>query len=313
MRKYLLLLIIVTTLGIIAWLVWSNRGSTLSGSDREFSFDPEVDITRIEISSPVSEAHLIKQEKWTINNTEVDQKKVNTLIRLSSQVHAAGPASIELQSTLEKKLRNGKRFTIYSGRKRIISYTVCKHNRQLYALRDRKRKPYRIEIRGFSNTDLYSLLEDKPENWQSLFILNRRSDEIREVRITNFQDPQKGFQLSVSEEGDISLYDHSGHDISGQADVDLLSEYLFFFSHIPFELQYDSLPSIDTNARFFRLELTCRNGSKDLITGYPKSVPESDYVDPVFFIGIMNNKRGVELRYNEFDPILLPAEYFLKK
>ena len=313
MRRYILPIAIITFLGILAWLIWSSRGSTLSGSDKEFSFDPEIIISRIEIRSPGSEVLLEKHDKWMTNQAEADEKKVRTLIQLSSQVRAVSPVSREVQSIVKDKLTKGKQITFYSGRKKIRSYTVYKHSNKLYALKDGKNKPYRIEIRGFSNTDLFRLLEDNSENWKSLYILNSKPAEILDIRLTYFRDITKGFHLSVSDNGDIRLYDHAGLDITPEADTGLLNEYLYFFSYIPFEFLPDSLLSVDTLTRFFLLELRYRDGTEDLITAFKKYAPGSDQADPVFFIGIPYNKRGVELRYSDFDPILLPVDYFLKK
>lgn len=311
-RTYVYILLLLVLAGA-AYLAWTTRSSTLSKHDSGFGFTNTDEIDQILISDSSSRVILEKAGTWQLNGKTIDQDPVNELIFLASQLHTLSPVAKSMEKEIKKSLKGGIQVEFRHGRKQLRAYRLGKFNKQLYALKKGATKIYRVAVRGYPNVDLTPMLDPHPENWLSKILIHIPAEAIRSVEINYFPAPEKSFSMQVDDAGDIRLFNAAKEDITQQADPQNMQDYLYFFSNIAYEKKAGPEVTLREELKLFDLRLTGNAEFSFSLRGYAKPVEMNNTPDPFVFYGYNSSEGLLLLNYSDFDPILVPVQYFLKK
>jgi len=318
MKKVILTILFLVLSGITAYFIIYKKGTTLSKSDKLFALIDSKNVDRIEISE--REERLVLQkghEYWSINNKEARTDLVNALLGVSAGLDAIAPVSRSQKDSVMDQMKTGTTVSFFEGTSLINTFTLCKWNNTLYAVRKDSDNPYRITLRGFSNIDLTKMYVVEENYWLTNILINLGPDNIKLIKIDYPANPAMGFELLNAGQEGYTISDNARKKGLSDTDPEIISEYLYFFSNIRFYPVNDSAlikkEVIGSRKPFFHLKIKSFDDAEIDILGYTKRDYKSNQNDPSMFYAVNNKGNVMSLKYNDFDPILVHSEYFLKK
>ena len=318
MRKLTIILSLCVVLGTLAYYSWIKKDSTLGVDRVQFMLAKPWDVTRIQLSSKEYEAILIKSDNdFTIEGKEADIKRIQFLILLSSGIEITAPAPLSMQNTLSEAMENGISVQFFKRRKSLLSFRLCRYENQMYARLDGSEEIYKISIKGYPNVDYVRICDPYPDHWKSHTLFNLSPENIDLVRIEYPETPSEGFLIIRSKDKSLLLLDDTGKDTLSNIDMNALHDYLYFFDGIkytpePKEKDFEN-SSISSDNLFFSMRITTSTKDTISLKGYRKPSDQSGKIDRYLFYGVTPENEYLILNYTDFDPILVPREYFRKK
>ena len=318
MRKLTIILSLCIVLGTLAYYSWIKKDSTLGINRILFKLLKPWDVSQIHLSSKKNKAILIKTNSdWKVENKEADIKRIQNLLLLTSGIEVSAPAPLILQNRLNEELANGISIEFYKRRKSILSFQLCRFENQMYARLDDSKDIYKISIKGYPNVDYVSVCDPNPDHWKSHILFDLAPENIMTVKIEYPKIPSEGFQIIRLNDTKLMLLDESGKDTLSYADINALHDYLYFFEGIKYtpESKYENyVKSFTSNENlFFLLRITTSTKVTINLKGYRKLSEQSEKIDRNLFYGVTPENEYLILNYTDFDPILVPREYFRKK
>lgn len=316
MKKFYFIAIPLIIVAITAYYLHKTKSSTFQRRDTLFLIDEIETIDRIAIGAKNNSIDLIKEnEIWKCSNEEINPERLNDMFVLAQKLEAISPAAKSDVSRLETCLIDGTSVSFYSGRRVINAYRLCSEDMKIFASRMKSDKIFQVEARGYPNVDLTKIFSEDPLYWTKNKVINFGPEEITNVRMYYPDDPEKSFKLEISSKDNFHLSDHKDTDLSGSADREFISVYLYFFGNIPYYRLHDNEKSviIDLKEPFFILNIESTRQSAIELYAFRKINPEDNETDKTEFYGKIIGSEVVKLKYTDFDPVLLDLKDFLKK
>jgi hypothetical protein len=317
--KKIILTILFVLLAIMA-IFYSiyRKGTTLNKTDKQFAITNTKEINRINIIDSSNNITLIKDiNYWSLNKKEIRQDLINMLIGVSEGLDAISPVSHNQHDSIMVWLDKGTKLTFYNNKQIINSFKICKHNNSIYGILENSQNPYRLSLRGFPDIDLTKIYSANAEHWMMNLLLDLEPAAIKSIFLEYLLEPEQGFQIEKLSDNQFYLSKKGRFIPIQNTDPEIITEYLSFFNDIRYYNVSDSTgvkkEIIDTQKPFFHLRLCNINNTINEIWGYNKPNLESDDSDPYEFYATGTVKGIMLLKYNDFDPILVNIEYFLKK
>jgi hypothetical protein len=311
--KKLFLAILVILLAVIAIYFTINRkGKTPTNPGKLFALKSGKEIDRINISNSEGNVTLIKENDfWTVENKEVRHDLINSLLDAVSLV------SDSQRDSVLQWLENGTKLTFYSSKSVVNSFYICKQNNSIYGVLYNSQNPYRLSLRGFPDIDLTKIYSANPEHWTLNLLLDCDPATIKSIVLEYPLKPEMGFQLEKLPDGQFYLSKNGQFKALTNTDPEILVEYLSFFNDIKY-FHVSDIPQIEQEIinkqkPFFHFKLASINDTITEIWGYNKPNEENDDSDAYEFYATSKEKGIILLKYNDFDPIMVDIDYFLKK
>jgi hypothetical protein len=318
MKKLILTIIFLSLSAFTVYYFGFRKGTTINRSEKQFALTEVKKIDRIVIVKGDSKIVLEKKSNsWSLNEKEVRNDLINLLFGVSVGLDAIAPVPIHSVDSVLEKLREGTKVSFYKKREIVNSFTLCKSNDNIFGLRGDYETPYKITLRGFSDIDLTKIYSTDENYWLTNIFINFEPEDIKSISIDYPANPDMGFILEKT--------DNSGYKISkkthkkelSETDPEIISEYLYFFDNIRF-YPIDDSTDIRNNViisrnNFFNLSIQTTDGHSVSVSGYNKPEIDTSQIAPLNFYTVDTNNNVISLRFNDFDPILVHADYFLKK
>lgn len=318
MKKLILTVLFLALSAFTVYYFGFRKGSTINQSEKQFALTESENIDRIVLIKDHQKIILDKgQNSWTLNGKEVRSDMINMLIEVSEGLDAIAPVPKEEIDWVNQKLQTGVKVEFYHKGNLDNSFTLCRSDKEIYGLRENFEIPYRISLRGFSTIDLTKIYNTQENFWLTNLLINIEPENIKSVSIDYPLNPGNGFILDKSDNNNYKLIkSQQKKELSG-TDSEIISEYLYFFSNIryyPVEDTANLRQQVITNKNnFFRLVVESINGKKFEVLGYAMPEVDTSQIAPLQFYALDSNSNIISLKFNDFDPILVHADYFLKK
>jgi len=318
MKKIILTILFVLLVVIAIYFTIYRSGTTLNKSEKRFALTNTNEINRIDILDKYNNITLIKETNhWSLNNKEVRRDLVNTLIGVSEGLDAISPIPHNQRDSVMAWLDKGTKLMFYRNNQIINSFTICKRNKKIYGLLENSQNPYRLSLRGFPDIDLTNIYSANAEHWMMNLLFDYEPSSFKSVLLEYTLKPEKSFQIEKMADNKFYL-SKTGRFVPIQnTDPEIIAEYLSFFDDIRYYNVSDSSAikkeNINTQKPFFHLRLSNINNTITDVWGYNKPKIESDDSDPYEFYATCKEKGIMLLKFNDFDPILVNLDYFLKK
>lgn len=314
MRKGVYFIAVILCLGIVAYYSLTKKGSTLSQKETHFALSTDDNISLIEISNSETEVVLFKEgDIWKKENEEVNLQKVNGLLLLATQIEVASPVSLSSEKIIKTKLHEGVDIKFYRDNKLVKSYSICEWEKHYYAKKEKAKSAFRIKIKGYTDVNIFDFYDSRAKSWASNLLINLYPDEIQSIKITYPTRQKQSFIINRDSSQRLVLMDGLGHDLAAKSNSKAISDYSHFFMNIRNEIMSSPISDREKNAVLFVLELSTTDGNTLRLTGHPKLDQQTGKTDPFVFQGISSEAGYILLKYSDFDPILMPLDYFLKK
>jgi hypothetical protein len=318
MKKIILTILFVLLAVLALYFTFYRNGTTLNKSEKLFALNNPKETDRINISNSHENITLVRvNNHWSIDNREIRQDLINTLLGVSEGLDAISPVSHDQYDSILKKLDNGIIIKFYHKNRIIKALKICKSNNSIYGILDNSKNPYRLSLRGFPDIDLTKIYSASKEHWMINILFDFDPSNIKSIHLEYSIKPERGFQIEKMNDGQLYLSKNGHFSPLQNTDPEILTEYLGFYNDIKYYQLDDSTKikiELDEKQKpLFHLKL---NGVNDTITeiwGYNKPKTESDSTDPYEFYAKCREKGIILLKYNDFDPILVDLDYFLKK
>lgn len=306
------LLVILALLALV--LIFSKDDHLFLGRKKnEFSFNNYRLATEIHISnSENSTALSFSNNTWVTNNSyEVDKEKIDVLFGSLKNLKMQAPVSKKLENELNAKLdTEGTRFTLKSNSKTIYHITFIEHQGRTIG-RIANNSPCYLSINAYKHLELWQLIEANPNYWRNNLLLNYSAKQIGAVTIRFTLQPEIGFTLVNSPDG-LVLFNQK-KEIIKDFSAENASDYLHFFSGITYEPANNKYYLKSDELKLFELSILTTDQKEVEISGYKLYSAENHNENHIIFAGVINKQDTVFLRYNNFDPIVLSLDFFLKK
>jgi hypothetical protein len=314
MRKYFLLFLSIAVLGIGAWLTLIRSNSTMRVRPTAFAVERPEMLTRIEIISRDDTSVLqLEEMQWLVNNKEADRKRVNDLLTISGLIQVVAPISENIADSLSSQYSGGVEVKFFEGKKRTQSFHLCHWKHQVFARKKHSERSFRIAVMGYPKIDLTRVFNPSPDAWESYLLMQYSPEDIVQIKILYPGNEEKNFILSASADGTFKLQGQNRGSEEVLIDPELASEYLSSFSGIKYiplpDSQKNNVSVMKDLRTLFILEIVTAQQGALKLEGYELH----DKPNPYYFYAKDAEYGYIQLNYNDFDPILISPDYFLKK
>jgi hypothetical protein len=318
MKKIILTIIFVFLAIIALYFSFYRNRTTLNRSEIHFALTNAKEIDNINIVDNNNNITLVRDSNhWTLNKKEVRQDLINTFLGVSEGLDAISPVSHGQRDSVLINLNNGTKLTYFHNNRKINSFKICKSGNSIYGILENSQNPYRLTLRGFPDIDLTKIFDANAEHWMVNLLLDFEPSTIESIILEYTLKPDKGFQIEKMSNGQFYLSKNGRFSPIQNTDPEILTDYLSFFNDIRYYHVCDSngikKEISETQKPFFHLKLTSINNTITEIWGFNKPNIENENSDPYEFYAISKERGIMLLKYNDFDPILVNIDNFLKK
>ncbi len=336
MKTNRLLLIGIVLLGcVVTYLILNNGSSTRGGDLKNFTVEDTASVDKIFIADKMNHTALLERKgpaSWTIDGKyAIRPDGIKMILETLNKMVVRAPVAKSMEQKVLKDLSGPiqKKVEIYqNGRLTNVIFMAGETPDKLatYMLIDGSDTPYEVHIpghRGFLQTRFVS----DGRLWRDPVIFRYDYRDMRSVEVVYPGQPQDGF--TVKYDGKVTSLLHPG---STQPDPALDSlrafEYLNGFRNIGYEFEVVETfsktikDSILASQPFIVVTVTDKTGAKNLVKGYRRpanltsDVPEEERApfdtDRLYAV-INNGKDFVLVQYFQFDKVIKPAGWFLRR
>ena len=287
MKRLIIGVVMVATLGIIAFVMQQNQdGSTIRSELSDFAFKDTASITRVLLkdeSGEIIDLRRIQGREWSVNSEftarpDAVEILLTTMKRLSVKTPVSQSA---MESTLKNIIASHVIVEIYTDSDEPVkSYYVGGANQShtgTNMMMTGSSRPFVVHIEGFHGFLTPRFFTNELE-WRSREIFGYQVEEIASVQIKYQETPKSNFKVTNRGGGDIEVM--TGEELSNPMGFDtlLLNGYLSNYKMIHYESYEetktdDFIDSIKQSTPLFTIELETDNDSR-IVHGYRKPLRE---------------------------------------
>lgn len=335
MKKYQNIIIIVILVVLTLWVgnsYFNSADSTIKSSTNEFSIKDTATITKVFLADMKGKQVLLERKStnnWSLNGKfNAVQHNVNNLLETINLMTVKAPvAKARYDKTIRDLSTVGTKVEIYQGKdtpsKVIYIGTANQHHTGNYMMIEGSNLPYLVHIEGFNGflSPRFSTFEN---DWKTKTIFKYTPKDIAEIRLSFPGQPQKGFVIQQTIDGEVSLLNNALVPVAGY-DKGYVLDYIERFREVNFEMWEETKDPIfiDSVSTSTPLEIyTIKNmaGETTTIKTLLKPLKSGMDIDgnPIDhdqdrMYALINEKEFVIIQYFVFDPLNHEIEYFFNK
>lgn len=334
-NKYLLIGIVLLA-AIVIYFIFNTGDKTLGSDLKNFTVEDTAAIDKIFIADKQDHKTLLERKgpaSWMVDGKfPVRQDGVKMILETLNKMVVRNPVAKSMEQKVLKDLSGPvqKKVEIYQhGELTKVIYMAGETPDKLatYMLLEGAETPYEVHIpghRGFLQTRFIS----DGRMWRDPIIFRYDYRDMRSVEVKYPAVPQDGF--TVKYDGKITSLFHPGSNVPDPALDSLRAfEYLNSFRSINYEFEVVETfsktikDSILASPPFIEITVLDKNGGRNYVKGFrrPSSLVseiEEGAEKPPFDVdrmyGLINNgKDFVLIQYYQFDKVIKPAAWFLRR
>ena len=314
--KIIIISIIVILSIIVAYLIFSDKESSISKSKTDFAINDTSIINKIIITKDKQQIIISKKNnKWKLNqNQGINSNKIQKLLVSITLIKLKTPIPNKAQAALLKKLRKSKKIEFYNNEKKIKSYFIGEQISDKsgnYMLLENAEEVFAIYIPSFK-MDLSTIFSLDEYYWKSKVIFEYNFSEINSIELIYPAEQQNSFYIKHNE-NDFTLKNLKENNSNRKYIEDKIVSYFSHFKNIKYEKIYSqnnnsSIDSLQNIEPLFIISVTDKENNINTIKCYEKF--QNNNLDTDRMLGLINNKLIVIIKYYDFDLITKKLEYF---
>ncbi len=338
--KIILLAVVLIVLAVIAFYPSGKSASGAFVPLRNFAIADTSKVVKFRISDTEGNEITITRDNpqkiWMVEGAEFRARPENASLILDVLKHIAIRQDLDepkIKTVLEYlAIRHKKAEFFLEGEDEpaktwYIGNATSDHQGTFMLLQIGKQKSsvpfivYKPGMRGTLDVRFFTSFKD----WRYTGVYNYGVGEISKIEAINNDEPQDSFEIELGDDSQISLYDGKHNKIE-QFDTAQVAHYVNHFKKLHYnhvvedltEKQIDSVLQIKPN---FVFKVTDKHGDTKqvdiwkIFDDYDNEKGEIvKKLNPGYaFASINGSKELVRLQYYQWDNVLKPKDYFLKK
>ena len=289
-KNTLILALVFVATAVIAYFYFNKPTSTIDETTAGFTIEDTAAVDRIFIADQLGNTIDLKRKGklWLLNDSLYGRPKAaELLLRVFKDIEVSSPVSKNAHPTILSQMASfHRKVEIYqNGNAKPTKTWYVGHSTQnhygTYMLLEtpegKSETPYIMHVR-WHNGYLTPMFFTDVAEWRSTLLLDYAATDIKEIKVTYLETPEKSFSLSKDKMQNCILKDGKGERVSS-FDTLFTREYFNSFGNIHFEAvdhyltQHQSDSMLQTTPKL-KLELTNIEGKTNTTLIYNKLAPE---------------------------------------
>lgn len=338
----------VLVVAIALILVFSRKSSSIQGKNMDFAVTDTAQIQSIFLADKLEGRILLTRQDnshWLLNKEEFAvQENVDNLLSVIYNIAVKYPVANAAKENVNKwlatgatkvqisyndyriKIGNWKKWK-YERKKTFYIGSATQDNMGNYAVMEGSNMPvivYQPGFRGFISPYFSALIED----WKSHQILNLRIAQIKEIKVTDFENPQESLRILRNGEKNFDIFSLSDNTKLPVYDTLKLYDHLGSYRNLNFEFFVNELRQTEhdsiLDSKFREIYVEDMDGNKTIITMYyllneydtAQFEYNPDFMEAYnrdkFYITLGDDMKQLYIcQYFVFDRIIQPLSYYL--
>jgi hypothetical protein len=331
-KNIILFVVLTIVTAFVAVKYFNNSSSTIQSESNDFGIEDTGAITKVFIAD--MKGHQVTLDRkgtndWVINNKfNVVQHNINNMLETINLMTVKAPvAKARFDKTIRDMSTFGLKVEIYMGKdtpnKVIYIGTANQHHTGNYMMIEGTNVPYLVHIEGF-NGFLSPRFSAYLNDWKTKTIFKYNPKNIAEMRLSFPGQPQKGFVIKQTIDGQVSLYNNALVPVT-DFDKSYVLDYLERFREVNFEMWEETkdpifIDSVSTSSPLEVYTIKTMSGETTTLKTLLKPLKSGMDIDgnPIDhdqdrMYALMNEKDFMIIQYFVFDPLNHTIEYFYKR
>ncbi|MFT4753443.1 MAG: hypothetical protein ACI9GM_000154 [Salibacteraceae bacterium] len=328
-KNIIAFVVLIGLTALVAYNYFTTSSSTIQSTANNFSIEDTGSIDKIFIADMNGNQIVLERvlsNQWTINSqyTAV-QNNINNLLETVNLMTVKAPvAKARYDKTIRDLSTVGIKVELYQGSNtpsRVIYIgTANQHHTGNYMMIEGSNLPYLVHIEGF-NGFLSPRFSTHENDWKSKTVFRYNPKDIAELRLSYPGQPQKGFVIKQTIDGQVSLFTNALVPVEGWKQGAIV-DYLERFREVNFEMWEETkdpifIDSVSTSTPLEVYSITNMAGEtttlktllKPLKSGMDIEGNPIDH-DQDRMYALLNEKEFMIIQYFVFDPLNLDIQYF---
>ena len=282
--QVLLIIVFLLAASYSIYLITSSSGSgTLAGKPlSDFAIKDTSKVDKIVIQNADGyTVELTKHENyvWMLNGKVRARKDAaDMILKTAHRIRVQKPVpKVALENTLRKIAVKNKKVDFYQDGKLIKTYFVGNPTMDHYGTYmlleipgiGRSNEPFVMEIPGF-NGHLESRFFVDPYEWRHTGVFNYHASNIGQVKLEDFESPEKSFQIDITGENSFELKDLEGNQ-TALFDTSKVRRYVINYRKVHFEGYTQELTQVQKDSVIastprYKISISDKSGETRSIT-----------------------------------------------
>ena len=331
-KIYFILFILLAVVAIV--LYWTRTNSTLKKELRDFAIQDTSRVSRIFMVNKQNQSILLERNdnnSWTVNQQfQARKDAVDLILKTFKRMDVKSPVSkASFENVVKNLAATHVKVEVYNKDEKEPVKTIyiggpTQDMYGTYMMIENSKTPFIVHIPGFSGylTSRFFLEEN---DWRSQKIFKYSFNQIKSVKLENFEKPEQSFVASNLGDNNFSLLSLSNNQVINDFDTVKIKQYLGTYKRISYEqvlteFSPEKTDSIIQSNPIYRISLTNHLDKTTTVTTWlkpggklldEKGVPYKWDLERMY--GRVNNDSNlVILQYFVFDPPFMDLDYFKK-
>jgi hypothetical protein len=320
-RKYFSYLAFFGLLLIAAIFVFTNRKSTIRGSQMNFALDQPSRVDKIIIQDNENRILLEKEKNsWRLNRHSIAKREiVEMFLQALGRIEVRSPASKSIRDSITSKLeQQGTHLILYQGNRVLKSLDVYYEKDSVpgtYMMDHRIRKPFRVGLTGYKGDNIQDLFSLDVAGWMDNVLVDIAPGDIALIQVEYPRHPEQTFSITLNEKSTPEFRSAEAITSSDSINQEKIRDYLLFFGTIRYTgIAGQSDLLLRSPGPFAIITIIDKKGRKFQLDAYRKLLQGENEYDMNSYIAVSNvDSLPVLVNYTETDLIMKIFSDFLKK
>jgi len=310
-KKLIIIFLIFDLIVISVYFFVIKDSGTINKSETDFSVEDTSSIYKILIIENTDTLCLERKEKWVVNSSfKAKSETMNTLLKTLKLIELKSPVPENAQDFVKENLIKSKKIEIYSDNKNYPALYIGEQTSDKsgnYVMKANSEKAYIAYIPAL-NINLANSFSVNENEWKSNIIFSLKADEISEIKLIYSDEKENSFKIKKLE-SETTLTDFLEKKVN-KYDTEKMSRYLTYFSDIKFEKIDNSISSTEIEAKNPFLEIYLKDINNTTYSFKAFYIYKDEIKDTNIFLGYLNNKDFVVVKFFELDLIIKSIDFF---
>jgi hypothetical protein len=320
-RKIIYTLAFIGLMAIAAFLIVTNRNSTIQRRNMNFALTEPSLVDRIVIRNKTIQMDIEKDgDTWRINGKYPARTKTVTLfLQAMGRIEVLSPASKSILDTLTRRIdERGIQLKLYHRNRPLTSVKVYYEKELIpgtYMMDERFRAPFRVGLTGYEGDNFTELFNPAVSLWKDNVLMDYRPEDIAVIRMEYPLFPGQSFIITANPGQAPRLLPVRGSATQDLVDQQEVTDYLTFFNDVPYQLEENSRYDSSGLKEIFAI-LTLTDKTKHVFQMKAFRIPDpggSGYDVNHYIAVLAGDSLPLIVNYFDTDPIMKSYRDFLKK